>query len=83
MRLTPGQIAFRNYIGMGTPLHRMSKNELRELGIEWFNSVMKSSDWPRDSHKLYRKMAEENIGGFTFEDGHLHVMIWMKVNGTA
>lgn len=77
MRLTPAQVAFRMYIGMGIPFENMSTEEQRKLGIEWLNSSLKTETWPRDEFDLYDFLVLENPGHFTYQNDHFYIKEWL------
>lgn len=77
MMLTPTQVAFRMYIGLGTPMIIGSPEQQRQRAITLFNDYLETDTWPKDERELFDYLVKTNIRGFTYQDHHLRIKAWM------
>ena len=78
MRMTPGQIALRCYVGMGTPLH--SGDGIIGKGSLMLDGLFGNNNWPKDPNELLSVMIKDDIGGVCYQNGHKSIGDYL-ING--
>jgi hypothetical protein len=77
--MTPGQIAIRLYIGMGTPIHNgININISKKYAIDHLNKLFKHKSWPENIEELFEEMVKNDIGGICYQNGHFSISEYIQ-----